>query len=416
MASRKLNALLQEFLPAESTDSEYLMVQPARAILKKNGKAVSSIRKSAGLSDELFERFYGCSLKRVAELGQSCPYSMNRHHAWPGGLVMHILDTAANAMRFRKGRILPIGASPEQEAKQSDLYTYAVFAAAVLIDLGYALSEQRITLHDRKKKLVCEWSPFMGPMPPTKVKFMKVEFRRELHRGRQMVSLMYIPGVLSAEGVAWLQSDPVVFSEFLHGFSDHPGGPIYQLVMKGRKASIASTQSFPAHATPGTTTKDDGTAEDQETGDHGPAETGGGVAADIRGGEKISSDESNHTGNEFRRWLEASLNESRFEVNKDRAPVHVIEKAYFLVVPRIFELFAAERSLKWEDVQREVEAMEIHEKNPEDEEGGNRWQARIQMAGKFAMVKGWIVPKENLEVNQDLEVNGQLAIRKTRNR
>ena len=341
---------------------------------------------------------------------------------------MHILDTAANAMRFRKGRILPIGASPEQEAKQSDLYTYAVFAAAVLIDLGYALSEQIITLHDRKKKLVCEWSPFMGPMPPTKVKFMKVEFRRELHRGRQMVSLMYIPGVLSAEGVAWLQSDPVVFSEFLHGFSDHPGGPIYQLVMKGRKASIASTQSFPAYATPGTTYKDDGKAEDQENGDHGSAGPGGGVVADIRGGEKNSSEsaeqaqgveadpqQSNDIGKEFKQWLETSLNESRFEVNKDRAPVHVTERAYFLVVPRIFELFAAENSLKWEDVQREVEAMEIHIKNPEDEDGGNRWQARIQMAGKFAMVKGLIVPKENLEVIQDIEVNGQLAVRKTKN-
>ncbi len=75
---------------------------------------IASIRKSAGISDFLFSRLYLAAIRNAAELVQLCPGSEAHHHAWPGGLISHMLESYANSLEFRKSVILPVGSSPEE--------------------------------------------------------------------------------------------------------------------------------------------------------------------------------------------------------------------------------------------------------------------------------------------------------------
>lgn len=442
----KIKGLVKYFVGGLTRDRQLLPIKNADEILAVNRKSIDSIWQLAGFDDGLFEDLYQFPISRVAEVVQSFPCSDTGHHAWPGGLITHILETCVYALRLRKGVYLPAGATPEVRARKVDLYTYAVFAASLLNEVGAVQHTMKIRLYDRRRRYLCEWHPILediGSHP--KAKYLKIEFRQDHEsRCRGMPSLMYATRILPPSGLIWLMSDPEVFDEFLRSFSITPTGPIHQLVVKGKQASVE--KEIDSMGTPHTVTErskrsnvreasrrvrgEPGTRQRKAAKQKGSNDdkkvVGRKSASQAKGPEKPNAISGNRKqekseipesgeetrigpGEKFRAWLEAGINESLLSVNEDRAPVHMTDQGLFLVIPTIFEMHAAERSASREAVQREFKSLGIHLKSTGNEDQ-DWWQARVQRDGKISMIKGWLVPTEHFVLRVELELNEGLRL------
>ncbi len=224
-------------------DRSFIPVRSPEGILSqnRNREAIAAIQRNVGLSDNLFNKLYYYSLLQTADLVQSCPASESHHHAYPGGLIAHILESCANALRFRKNRILPVGASPEVASKKSDLYTYAVFAATLLHDVAKPLTDQIVTVHDKKGRKLYDWNPVYKTISSDRnAGYITISFRPgRNYTHHQNSALIYLNRILLEDGCRWIQEDTGVYSEFLAVFAENPSGPIHELMTKGDQLSVA---------------------------------------------------------------------------------------------------------------------------------------------------------------------------------
>lgn len=242
MAQPRSIGLFSFLLPPHARDGQLLPVLQAREILANNQSSINSIWQSAGIPDSQYERLYRHPITRTAELIQSCPATPAGHHAWTGGLIAHILSSCAFALRLRKGLILPTGSMPELASKKADLYTYAVFAATLLGEIGPVLDSLEIALFDRRGRYLCEWDPLLDGIAPgrTRARYMKVRFRPDpCGRPGRTTSLMHAGRILPKEGFRWIREDPEAYAAFLGAFSDAPDGPVHRLMTQGMQASVA---------------------------------------------------------------------------------------------------------------------------------------------------------------------------------
>ncbi len=247
MAQPRPNGILSFFLPPHAHDGQLLPVLGARKILTNNQSSTNSIWQSAGIQDSLFESLYRYPITRTAELVQSCPATPAGHHAWTGGLIAHILSSCAFALRLRKGMILPIGSMPEQASKKAALYTYAVFAATLLSEIGPVMDSLRIALFDRRGRYLCQWNPLLDDIGRgrPRARYMKVRFRpNPINRPGRITSLMYVSRILPQDGFGWIRDDPEVYADFLGAFSDAPDGPIHRLITEGMRAAVSTAQGI----------------------------------------------------------------------------------------------------------------------------------------------------------------------------
>ena len=407
---------------------------------------------------------------RIAELVQSCPATENDHHAWPGGLLAYALESADHALRLRKGVNLPISGSPEERKKKADLYTYSVFAASLIGEIGASLHHQKITLFSRGRGQLGEWSPLangIGLNP--KAKYLKVEFRQGRGEISRSYSLMYAMRILPGHGLEWIESDPEVLGEFLRAFSDRPDGPIHELAASGSRASairaepLAGAPYFGAEAglpakRPQASSKEpsQGSRSRKRTRTRQPAGSNGssrpnsaepesrmtGKSMDRKTKPQTKSrpakQKSNGTpksspvadrevnqgsvatraavaGNvpvdDFKSWLEKEIRETGSKQGKGGRLFHVTDRCIFLVHPSIFMQYASENSMDWNSVHREFASLGIHEKN-QKQKNKDLWKARVpgKKEGTMGFVSGWMVPKENLHLDVELEPNKELKL------
>ena len=106
-------------------------------------------------------------LGRYAEFVQRLPASGAHHHAGLGRMLDHGLEVTLQALLIRRGKLLPVGAEPERIGKAHDLWTYAVFTAAVLHDIGKPAVDQEVMLFNAEGRVLGPWDPWSGPMSRT---------------------------------------------------------------------------------------------------------------------------------------------------------------------------------------------------------------------------------------------------------
>ena len=433
------NALSKKFLSSEFKGQQMFRLASADRFVEHHKETIASIRQSVGISDALFDQLYLVSITRAAEILQSCPATAGGHHSWPGGLFGFSLQTSAYALRLRKGKIMPVGASPEKESKKNDLYTYAVFASALLNGLGQALDNQRLVLYDRRRNFLTEWRPLHEDWTDhPKARFMKIEFRQIPVNIRQPISsLMYVNRILDREGCSWLQGDQDVYNDFLNSFRDHPSGSIHQLVENAQIKAMGRDKDYGkgASATVSISTGSTEERPEEETstvaeiiGRRAGPETGNVGAEPATREERKSHDETEIPGvgmiseeavprmdedsdkavpgEAFRKWVETGINDSTLAVNGKSTLAHIGRTNIFLVAPGIFERYAAENSMDWETEQRHFLSMEIHTRNGEKD----WWFARVQTAGKMERIRGVLVSSEHFELKPGLPMNEQMAI------
>jgi integrating conjugative element relaxase (TIGR03760 family) len=202
-----------------------------------------ALRPKLGFPPEMFDASVRPVIAVFAEFVQLLPASESHHHAEPGGLFAHTMEVVSFALDYRRGQILPKGAPPEAIGEQAHRWTYAVFVAALLHDVGKPIADLRVYL--RKGASGSEpWSPLAGSIAACGATSYRVEFaaresrQYELHARLPVLLLnRFVPSSI----LGWLSADSGLIRELFSHLSGEKGaqeGMLHQLVSRGDAESV----------------------------------------------------------------------------------------------------------------------------------------------------------------------------------
>ena len=261
----------------------------AQAIVDRSGTAnlIVLLRVRMGFPAESFALAARPLIDGYAEFVQLRPMPGSSRYGAPGGQLQRGLVTALRALDHRRGQILPRNAPPEILGALAHRWTYAVFAAALLRDVGSEPSA------DAARR-------FEG----------------------------WVPGLIQR----WLGEDATLVAELravLTGAAA-PSSAIAELVERaatGARPAIAV--SVPSDAPEPQSSAAEATAE--------PAT----VAPEVGGPEFL--DGVDGTGSErarrFMAWVKQGVADGTLPVNVRGALVHRVEDGLLLASPGIFRAF-----------------------------------------------------------------------------
>jgi len=215
----------------------WLRPEPAAPLLAtpRRQKLLEHIWQRTSLSRQQFNTLYLAPLNRYAELVQQFPASESHHHAYPGGMLDHGLEIVAYALKLRQSHLLPAGASPEDQAAQSEVWTAATAYAALLHDIGKIAVDIHVELMDGSI-----WHPWHGTLQqPYRFRYRE---GREYRLHNAATGLLH-QQILDRHILDWLCAYPDLWSSLLYvlaGQYEH-AGVLGELVIQADRASVAQT-------------------------------------------------------------------------------------------------------------------------------------------------------------------------------
>ena len=223
--------------PAPATDLPKGLMRPESATsllaTPRRQKLLEHIWQRTSLSRKQFASLYRAPLERYAELVQAFPASEAHHHAYPGGMLDHGLEIVAYSLKLRQSHLLPIGASPEDQAAQAEAWTAAVAYAALLHDIGKVAVDLHVELADGST-----WHPWHGPLrQPYRFRYRD---DREYRLHSAATGLLY-QQLLNRDLLDWLSGYPSLWAPLLYvlaGQYEH-AGVLGELVVQADRASVA---------------------------------------------------------------------------------------------------------------------------------------------------------------------------------
>lgn len=202
------------------------------------GTLISSIRSKTGLAPGNYGRDYGLTITRFMEFVQLLPASESHHHAHPGGLAVHALETADIALSLRRSQVLPPGVQPEDIQRREHRWTYGVFLAAMIHDLGKTMADLNITL--AKDRGEGTWSPLAGSMAECGGLRYRVEFTPSRdYQSHQRLAIFLLQRIVPQHTLAWLSEDADLLAQltaFLSG--EDTSNSIAKIVIQADRESV----------------------------------------------------------------------------------------------------------------------------------------------------------------------------------
>ncbi|CUY44294.1 MULTISPECIES: MobH family relaxase [Pseudomonadota] len=223
--------------PAPAVDLPKGLMRPESAAsllaTPRRQKLMEHIWQRTSLSRQQFATLYRTPLERYAELVQAFPASEAHHHAYLGGMLDHGLEIVAYSLKLRQSHLLPIGASPEDQAAQAEAWTAAVAYAALLHDIGKVAVDLHVELADGSA-----WHPWHGPLcQPYRFRYRE---DREYRLHSAATGLLYRQ-LLDRDLLDWLSGYPSLWAPLLYvlaGQYKH-AGVLGELVVQADRASVA---------------------------------------------------------------------------------------------------------------------------------------------------------------------------------
>ena len=218
-----------------ASTAERLLAQGDRPALRRRIDRLLSVPRPQ------LETLFHAAILGYARFVQQLPASEAHHHAGAGGMLDHGLEVVANALALRRGHLLPEGAEPERLARGQDLWTYAVFTAALLHDIGKPAVDQRVLMLGASHRPLGIWDPWQGLMGHRAL-WYRVEFVRDRARGlHERVAPLLARFIVPAAGLSWLASDREVLAAWvatISGDRDNTGA-LGEIIRRADGESVA---------------------------------------------------------------------------------------------------------------------------------------------------------------------------------
>lgn len=196
-------------------------------------KLIENIWQRTSLSRDQFAVLYIKPLERYAALVQQLPASENHHHSYPGGMLDHGLEIVAYALKIRAPYLLPIGAAPETQAAQSEVWSAGAAYGALIHDLGKIAVDIEVVLEGGDR-----WFPWHGViLRPYRFKYV----RGRDYRLHCAASALLCNQVMTADIYDWLSGYQELWSSLLFvlaGQYEH-AGVLGEIVTQADQASVA---------------------------------------------------------------------------------------------------------------------------------------------------------------------------------
>jgi integrating conjugative element relaxase (TIGR03760 family) len=202
---------------------------------------IAGIRDHAHASTDNFQRYYMPVIDHFLEFAQLLPASESHHHAQPGGMALHSLETALHALNRRQGLMLPPRAPTEAQQRAQHRWTYAVFVAALLHDTGKAAHDLHIA-YDTATQSNAVWNPLVGSLVELAATSYRVDFARAAERSytaHRRFPLVLLPKFVPAPVLGWLAEEGTPLQEladYLCG--ERRDGALAELVGAGDRESV----------------------------------------------------------------------------------------------------------------------------------------------------------------------------------
>lgn len=225
---------------------EWLKVATSERLLAavQAKRVVDHMVRQSHLSLEAWGRDLQPAIDRYAELVQLLPASESHHHAHAGGLLAHTLEVVLAAMTWRNGTLLPQGASAEQIDHERDHWTYVVFYAALLHDIGKILTDLRVEWRVGSGSVdSTRWMPVAGSLVDCKASSYRVAFTPKAERdyaAHQRLSIQLLSHVAPTSARSFMAQLPhalMQLQRFLNG--EDKDSALAQLVRRADQASTS---------------------------------------------------------------------------------------------------------------------------------------------------------------------------------
>ena len=200
--------------PPATADDNVLPVLTADQLYSRLSlhNRLRGIRRKVAIDPQRFEAMYGKPIARYCEVVQLLPASQAHHHAYPGGLIVHTLSVIEYAINERQKYTLPLASEPEVIEAQKNLWTYAVFVAALLHDIGKAVT-MAWYIDAAQDKIR---NPVAGTLLQQGCKHYTLKFRpTQYYKLHERLGLLYLPQLLDSTSLDYLTRDLDIFAEVL---------------------------------------------------------------------------------------------------------------------------------------------------------------------------------------------------------
>lgn len=232
-------------LDLAGSESGWLRTADATTLLQAvhAGDTLEHLQRQSRLAAPVWERDLLPALHAYAQLVQLMPASESHHHAHAGGLLAHTLEVLLAAATWRNGCLLPQGAPAEQIDAQRDHWTYVVFFAALLHDVGKPLTDSRIEWRRPGHQQPLRWLPMAGSLVDCGAQEYRVGFAPKGERDytlHQRLAVLLLQRVAPASARSFLAQEPQAMqalTRFLQG--EDRSSSVAQLVRRADQASTA---------------------------------------------------------------------------------------------------------------------------------------------------------------------------------
>jgi len=190
-----------------------LLKAPAHQLLLKN------MRESlaAFVSDDQYNTLYDACVRHFCEYVQRLQATKASFYAHAGGMMDLGLDRARAALAirtaYRKHKADPL--RPAMVDPKEALWDYAIFTAALLMDLGRMVVQYDVTLCDQRGRFGTPWIPLSGSMLGQSHYYRIEPSEQDNQRLAEWVTPLLAEQVVPPEGLKWLGSDKYVLEEWL---------------------------------------------------------------------------------------------------------------------------------------------------------------------------------------------------------
>jgi len=224
-----------ENLPPATNRAGYFAPQSARELLAtaQRQQLLSQIWEQTSIPKDLYARLYLAPLYRYAECVQCLPASENHHHSYPGGMLDHGLELMLYALRLRQSYLLPAGATPEEQAKQADVWTAGCALGALLHDIGKIAVDMEVETADGKI-----WHPWQEVLSkPYRFRYRQ---GRDYHLHNAAAGLLYAK-LLGQDIMDWLSETPALWGSLLYLLAGdyERAGVLGEIISKADRTSTA---------------------------------------------------------------------------------------------------------------------------------------------------------------------------------
>ena len=229
----------------QKTKPGFTQVINASDLLKPYQAKIDKILHLSQAPKQHFDNYYLYSIKKMAKLVQSLPASQAHHHAYKGGFLLHNLEVIEAALKKRNAILLPLGGTPEEQSKNKDLWSFGIFVASIMHDIGRLISDVDIFLFDKKYRELGRWSPFVGDMTCNKkVYYYQHHYNQSRHYHQHPLnSSILLSQIIHPVALDWLRQDSELWTMILMSIGNRKleGGVISEIVKHADNYSVSES-------------------------------------------------------------------------------------------------------------------------------------------------------------------------------